>query len=383
MKILHYIPTYAPAWQWGGPVVSTSGLCAGLAKAGHEVTVFTTDAGLSGEFRDRHDLLDGVDVHYFPSECGYGIHSPALENAVRTQVSRYEILHITGVWQYTSTTACRAARLAGVPYVISPRGALGPYSWRSKTLKKALYYFMRERKNLRDASGFHYTSAMEARECARWTKERPSAIISNPVFPSSWARDTAGAEHWRTKHGISKHEPLFLVVGRLHHKKGLDLLPEVLASFAGKNWSLAFVGPDEDGIGRQLRASFERRGILAHVRFVPQVANKNLPAVYSAGTMLLLPSRHENFGNAVVEALGCGCAVAVSDQVGCAEAIADSGAATILPRRAEIWRDWLGKVIDGAGQTNSPEQTLKWAGLRFSRDALVSQLVAFYRTVIK
>ena len=99
--------------------------------------------------------------------------------------------------------------------------------------------------------------------------------------------------------------------------------------------------------------------------------------------MLLLPSRHENFGNAVVEAMGCGCAVAVSDQVGCAEAIADSGAATILPRRTEIWRDWLGKVINGAKQTNSPEQTLEWARLRFSRDALVSQMAAFYRTVIK
>jgi glycosyltransferase involved in cell wall biosynthesis len=383
MKIMHYTPTYAPAWQWGGPVVSTSALCAGLAEAGHDVTVFTTDAGLPAEFRDRRTILDGVEVQYFPTEQGYGIHSPALEAAVRDRVARYEIAHITGVWQRTSTSACRAARSAGVPYVISPRGALGPYSWRSKTLKKALYYFLREQKNLRDAAGFHYTSAMEARECARWTKERPSAIISNPVLPPSWTRDTAGAEHWRAEHGISKHEPLFLVVGRLHHKKGLDLLPEVFASFAGKPWRLAFVGPDEDGTEARLRAGFERRGILAHVRFVPQVANKDLPAVYSAGTMLLLPSRHENFGNAVVEALGCGCAVAVSDQVGCAEEIVDSGAATVLPRRAEIWRNWLGKVIDGSAQFHSPERTLEWAQRRFSRDALVTKLAAFYQTVIK
>lgn len=383
MKILHYTPTYAPAWQWGGPVVSTSAFCAGLAKAGHEVTVFTTDAGLSAEFRDRRTVVDGVDVHYFPSERGFGIHSPAMEAAVRTQVSRFEIAHITGIWQRTSTAACRAARSAGVPYVISPRGALGPYSWRSKTLKKALYYYLCERKNLRDATGFHYTSAMEARECARWTKERPSVIISNPVLPPGWARDALGAERWRAAQGISKHKLLFLVVGRLHHKKGLDLLAEVLAPYADKSWTLAFVGSDNDGTEDQLRTSFERRGILSHVRFLPQVANEDLPAVYSAGTMLLLPSRHENFGNTVVEALGCGCAVTVSDQVGCADEIAGSGAATILPRRAEIWCDWLGKVIDGAGQFSQKERALNWAQQRFSREALVSKLAAFYGTLIK
>lgn len=363
--------------------MSTSALCAGLAEAGHEVTVFTTDAGLPAEFRDRRTMLDGVEVHYFPRGKGYGIHSPKLEAAVHNQAASYEIMHVTGVWQRTSTAACDAARSAGVPYVISPRGALGPYSWRNKTLKKALYYFLRERRNLRDAAAFHYTSAMEACECARWTGCRPSVIIPNPVLPRGWGRDRAGADRWRAQHGISNREVLLLAVGRLHHKKGLDLLPEALAPFAGKNWTLAIVGSDEDGSGDQLRSSFDRRGLLDRVRFISHVANENLPAIYSAGTMLLLPSRHENFGNAVVEALGCGCAVTISDQVGCAEEIADCGAATILPRRVEIWRDWLGKVVDGAGQFSSPESTQEWALRRFSRTALVSQLAAFYRMVIK
>jgi glycosyltransferase involved in cell wall biosynthesis len=363
--------------------VSTSALCAGLAKAGHKVTVFTTDAGLPSEFRERHTIFEGVEVHYFPAEKGYGIHSPKLEAAVRNDAARYEIMHITGVWQRTSTAACHAARSASVPYVISPRGALGPYSWRNKTVKKALYYFLRERSNLRHAAAFHYTSGMEARECARWLENRPSVIIPNPVLPLGWGRDQTGADRWRAQHGISKREVLLLVVGRLHQKKGLDMLPEALAPFAGKAWTLAFVGPDEHGIGRQLRTSFDRRGLLGHVRFLSQVANVSLPVVYSAGTVLLLPSRHENFGNAVVEALGCGCPVTVSDQVGCAEEIADSGAATILPRRAVVWCDWLGKVIDGAVQFPSHANTQEWALRRFARDTLVSTLAEFYRTLIK
>lgn len=383
LKILHYTPVYAPAWTWGGPVVSTAALCEGLAKLGHEVTVYTTNAGLDGSFGGLVTRREGVLVHYFRRQPGIGIKSQELEASVAERIGDFDVAHITGIWQRTSPAACRAATKAGVPYVVSPRGALGSYSWKNKPLKKALYYHLSEGRNLRDAAGFHFTSSMEARECTRWIEGKPSAIISNPVLPANWTRDVVGAQVWRAKRGISMLEPLLLVVGRLHHKKGLDLLPAVLAPFGNKKWTLVFVGDDEDGTGVKLRSSFVSKGIFEHVQFVQQVPNESLPAIYSSATMLLLPSRHENFGNAVVEALGCGCAVAVSDQVGCAEAIADSGAATILPRRTEIWRDWLGKVIDGAGQTNSPQHTLEWARLKFSREALASQMAAFYRTVIK
>ena len=46
MRLLHFLPVYAPAWQFGGPVLSVSRLCEGLAAAGAEVEVITTNAGL-------------------------------------------------------------------------------------------------------------------------------------------------------------------------------------------------------------------------------------------------------------------------------------------------------------------------------------------------
>ena len=39
MRLLHFLPVYAPAWQFGGPVLSVSRLCEGLAAAGAEVEV--------------------------------------------------------------------------------------------------------------------------------------------------------------------------------------------------------------------------------------------------------------------------------------------------------------------------------------------------------
>ncbi len=42
MKILFVIPTYKPAYIYGGPIVVVSLLAESLVKYGHEVTVYTT-----------------------------------------------------------------------------------------------------------------------------------------------------------------------------------------------------------------------------------------------------------------------------------------------------------------------------------------------------
>ncbi|RME09021.1 MAG: glycosyl transferase, partial [Bacteroidetes bacterium] len=44
MKILQLIPTYKPAYVYGGPIFSVSKLCETLAAEGHEVRMLTTTA---------------------------------------------------------------------------------------------------------------------------------------------------------------------------------------------------------------------------------------------------------------------------------------------------------------------------------------------------
>ena len=382
MRILHYIPTYAPAWRWGGPVISTASVCESLAALGHEVKVLTTDAGLDASFRDLNTVRNQVAVHYFPTEKGLGIHSPALERAVTDEVKGFDLLHVTGVWQRTSPAACAAARRAGKPFVISPRGALGPYSWRQKRLKKLIYYWWRERSNLAGAAGFHFTSQMEARECTHFVRHRPSAIIANAVLPGNWSREEALGLDWKNRNGLPGDLPLLLNVGRLHHKKGLDLLPAALASLKSLRWQLAFVGADNDGTAAQLAESFRKHGLEGRVHFLPPEPPAALPPVYSAGSLFLLPSRHENFGNVVIEALGAGCPVVVSDQVGNAADVALSGAAFVLPRSPAEWTKQIGDFLTGAQPRPDPAHTAAWTRTNFATGPLALQMERLYQSVL-
>ncbi|RCJ35189.1 hypothetical protein A6769_19060 [Nostoc punctiforme NIES-2108] len=359
LKILHYIPVYAPAWQFGGPVLSVSQLCEGLATIGHEVEVFTSNAGLNNQPElplNQPVMRNGVKVTYFQQEPGMGIHCPGMEQAVIARAREFDIIHITGVWQRTSGAACKAAKHQGVPYVVSPRGALGPYSWQQKTAKKILYYLWQERFNMTNAAGIHYTSKQELQECLWLKLPGKSFIIPNGLNTEFWQPALEEAKIWRKSQNLSEDDFVLLNVGRLHHKKGLDLLPQALAPLRNLNWRMVFVGGDDDGTKAKLQQQFQAANLSDRVIFIERCEPKKLLAIYSAANLFVLPSRHENFGNVVVESLACGCPVLISDKVGLHDEVAEGGVGWVRSRVASEWTEAIGELI----QFPSKMQTIKF-----------------------
>ncbi|MFT3828370.1 MAG: glycosyltransferase [Opitutaceae bacterium] len=380
MRILHYTGVYAPAWSFGGPPRSVANLCEGLAALGHEVTVFTTNAGLAEDRSipaDRPVGRNGVTVHYFPSRQALtGLACPELEAAVRKRVADFDLVHVTGVWQPTSVAACRAAAKAGVPYICSPRGALGRYSFTQKPWKKWPYFWLRERRNLNQAAAVHYTARMEAEEAARLHLQAKPFVVPNSIDLTAWQRDQTGGLAWRERQGIAAGQTLFLYAGRLHHKKGLDLLLGACAGLdRSSRWKLALVGFDEDGSGARLQAGFARAGMGDRLLLLGGVETGALAAVYSAAAAFVFPSRHENFGNVVVEALACGCPVLSSDQVGAVDELAGLAGVLTLPRDAAAWTQALTTVLEGRGPAAGRREEIE---NRFSKEAVARRMLAEY-----
>ena len=69
MNILHVIPSFAPAWRYGGPIIASLGLTTALAKRGHNVKVFTTNKDGDGILPveiGKPVSMQGIEVTYFP-----------------------------------------------------------------------------------------------------------------------------------------------------------------------------------------------------------------------------------------------------------------------------------------------------------------------------
>ena len=286
-------------------------------------------------------------------------------------------MHVTGVWQPTSVSACRAAKRARIPYVVSPRGALGRYSFTQKPWKKWPFWWLHERRNCRCASGVHFTSEMERDECARFNLPGRGFVVPNSIDFSEWWRDADAGVRWRESIGAAGSTRVFLYAGRIHHKKGLDLLPEVAAGMKGLDFKIIILGRDEEGTVATLDAGFQKAGVRERVAFLPITDTAGLRAAYSGSDCFVLPSRHENFGNVVVEALACGCPAAVSTATGCSPAISGLAGVSILPRSAQPWTATLSAKPRTGGLSVRGELES-----RFSVAAVAAKMARCYESLL-
>ena len=173
-----------------------------------------------------------------------------------------------------------------------------------------------------------------------------------------------------------------MCVGRLHHKKGLDLLPEVLGPLADLAWDLVFVGDDADGTRQLLQRAFSTRRLDRQVVFLGGVPAQDLARVYSAADLVLLPSRHENFANVLAEALACGTPVATTPQVGLARSLTTDGVGLVIEREVGPWRATLAGLISNSRPLGALRAGAAAFASRFQGDVIAAQMAGEYRRCI-
>lgn len=98
--------------------------------------------------------------------------------------------------------------------------------------------------------------------------------------------------------------PRLLFVGRLRYYKGLHILIEALRQVEGVELWIAGHGPERARLERQVASA----RLNQRVRFLGDVADDDLPALYRQADIFVLPShlRAEAFGIVLVEALASG-----------------------------------------------------------------------------
>jgi glycosyltransferase involved in cell wall biosynthesis len=131
-------------------------------------------------------------------------------------------------------------------------------------------------------------------------------VISNGVESRFRPIDSQTVQQARAKFEL--RGPYLLFVGSLEPRKNLKMLLEAwqLGNFAGA--TLAVVGASG-----HLFQKMQFDSLPEGVRLLGRVEDEVLPALYSGATGFVYPSVYEGFGLPPLEAMACGCPVAVSD----------------------------------------------------------------------
>jgi len=131
-----------------------------------------------------------------------------------------------------------------------------------------------------------------------------------------------------------------LFLSRVHPKKNVDFLIEAWAQ-AGvpPEWRLIIAGPCEEGYQQKLQSLVQKHGLGDRVQFVGPVTGRDKSYLLQRADWFLLPSKQENFGVAVLEAIGAGCPVAISDQVYISDYF--HAGSEVMPLEMDAWVRFL------------------------------------------
>jgi len=108
---------------------------------------------------------------------------------------------------------------------------------------------------------------------------------------------------------------MLLYLGRLHPKKGCDLLIEAFRKLKPSGVTLVLGGPDPIGWETELRARIADADLAARIVLTGMLQGETKQAALACADAFILPSHQENFGMSVVEALAVGLPVLVSNRV--------------------------------------------------------------------
>lgn len=303
--------------QWSPDVVGGSARVAAesaraLARRGHDVVVLAP----SHPGRPRHEIESpGVQVHRalrrgpFPQTL-----ADPLAVAWHAHTLRGEHFDVALAHQATGATGLVLARIAApialvfhASAVLEARFLRGRVGWASRASLHALdpALVAQERIALGHAAGVLVLSRF-SRElvCSR----RPSVetVVHEVAAGASDAFFTAERDPVavRERFGIPPGILLF-TARRLEPRMGVDVLVDALGLIDDERLALAVAGAGS--LRRPLEQRIERLGLGRRVRLLGLVPEHELPALYSAADLFVLPTvAYEGFGIATVEALATG-----------------------------------------------------------------------------
>jgi glycosyltransferase involved in cell wall biosynthesis len=321
LRILHVQETLSP--RFGGPASVLPQLTEAQVSAGHEVVIATTNADYPrGIYREPGwDALSNgkVPVLYAPVEYEPLRVSLGLARYLRRHLTTFDIVHIHGLYRFPTTIAARLCRHYSTPYIIRPHGSLDPFlhsrSTRGRIRLKRQYERWLDLPNLNAAGAIHYT-AEDERDRAQFLELKARAfVVPNGLdFAPYENRPERGPIRARLGLGDA---PIVLFIGRLHPKKGLDLLIPAFEKVrqVKPDAHLVIAGPENDGHGSEVRGWVQEHELTDAVHFLGLLEASDVLQAYVDSDVFALSSYTENFGMTVVEAMACGLPVVISDQV--------------------------------------------------------------------
>ena len=329
MKILHVIPSF---WSGsGGPSRALVKICRAHCSTcpEHTIDISSTTYGQTEKWSEyvKNYLPPGVNVRLFKQSGRHTTNfSIQLYRWLKSNLTKYDVIHIHSVFHPISSTAMFTANRLNVPYIVRPLGTLSPYTFnhRNKIIKKT-YFEIIDKKLLNNSSGIHYTSEQEFRKAQRLGLSARKYVIPLPYESMKIGREKP--------HGNIQ----LLYLSRLHPKKGVELLLQSLKNIVNGNpdIKLMLAGSGDRSYEKKLIEIVNKLDLGHNVVMTGFVDGQEKERLIQTSDIFILPSYEENFGIAIAEAMDAGLPVIITKGVDIWDTVEEYNAGLIAEQSVE------------------------------------------------
>jgi len=381
MRILHSIRSVNPAG--GGPIEAVKQLAAVNGRAGHVIEVMSLDCPDDPWVKDFPLPCHAMG----PAKGSFG-YSGRLVAWLREHRRDYDAVVVDGIWQYNAFGVWRALRGTDTPYFVFTHGMLDPWFKRTyplKHFKKWLYWPWGDYRVLRDARAVFFTCE-EERLLARqsfWLYRCNERIVTLGTAGPGRGDPDAQRSAFLERFPQTRDKACLLFLGRVHIKKGTDLLLEAFAELLREPKSgtdrqhLVIAGPDDHAYAQEMKALAVRLGIQEYVTWTGMLSGDLKWGAFYHAEAFVLPSHQENFGIAVAEALACGRPVLISDKVNIWREIAEDRAGLVenddRAGATRLLRNWMEMSV--TAKTEMGQRAADCFARRFHIEASARSLI--------
>lgn len=340
-SILHIVSSIDP--NQGGVAESILQRGLYLNSKGHTVEVLTLD-------NPESEHLKSYPLKYIAIGPSYSAwrYSKKLIPWIKENSIKYDAIIVDGLWQYSSFAIPKALNNSKTRYYVFPHGMLDPWfnNNKNKRLKKLLFWHWADRLLLKKATKVLFTCE-EERNLAR--NSFPNYSVNEHVvsFGTNYPPDIRQSQVDNFQKKYNLHGKFFLFLGRIHEKKGCDILIESFSRFSktNKDFSLVIAGPCEKSLQIKLISLANSLQISDKITWTGMLRGEEKWSALHACHSFVLPSHQENFGIAVAEALSCGTPVIISDKVNIWREVKLSGAGLISPDTVDGTTNSMNKIV--------------------------------------
>lgn len=305
MKILIVMTGFFPGQKFGGPPVSVNNFCSLMN--GHDCYIVTRNHDLGENNKPYTNIESGWNsrenckvLYLTDKEYGYKQFGKIISEL------KPDIIYLQGLFQNCIIPCLILAKKHKIPVLLAPRGELCKGAFKKK-YKKIPYILFLKMFGLINSTNFQSTSEEETEAIKKHLNIDSSRIWSLPNIPSIPNREYS---HNRKEAGTAR----FIFLSRIVPKKNLDLALEFIANSKGNVEYDIFGSNEDETYWQKCKAIIQRLPSNIKVSYKGNIAHEKVQMTYARYDALLFPTKSENFGHAIVEALSVGCPVIISDQ---------------------------------------------------------------------